>query len=265
MSSLLYSFRFDQLYFEIPYIGQIVDIRTPWSQLLSIGSCLIYLVLITMIFPFFRTRWHETIAKIHHSFLFIYSLVIFCSSLYYIIEKDEISNWSKFMCTPVSDWLRALSISFTISKIWEWGDTAMLIWKGHSLKKIGFLHIYHHATTFLLFLLVTNFPGTEKAGMLLNGFVHTLMYCHFAYRLPKFFRPLITGLQILQLLTVTYMWWDISRTCSVYADYPSQQFWEYLTPYAFVPVYCLFFFKFFIEQYLLSSSKSTRSSSKKIS
>ncbi len=55
--------------------------------------------------------------------------------------------------------------------------------------------------------------------MLMNGFVHFLMhvpqtlpavifcnnfnmYAHYAFRLPRFFRPIITTLQIAQLVTV---------------------------------------------------------------
>ena len=144
---------------------------------------------------------------------------------------------------------------FILSKIWEWGDTAILRWKGLSLGKIGFLHIYHHATTFLLFLIITNFPGAEKCGMLLNGFVHTLMYYHYAYRLPKFLRPVITTFQILQLSTVTYLWRDIPKVCEAYADFPRRHSAEFFIPYALVPVYILFFLKFFFEQYLLPSSK----------
>lgn len=263
MSSLLYSFRFDRLQADLPYINQRLDIKAPWCQLLSIGSCFIYFILITIIFPLLKNRWHQRIATIHHSLLFIYSLVTFSSTLIYIVQNGEIFDWAGFMCSPVPNWMRALSISFAVSKIWEWGDTAMLIWKGQTLKKIGFLHTYHHATTFLLFLLVTNFPGTEKAGMLLNGFVHTLMYFHFAFRLPKIFRPMITALQILQLLTVTYMWYDVSNTCAKHVDFPRKHRWEYLAPYAMVPVYCLFFFKFFIEQYLVPSSNKKKSSSNK--
>ena len=48
----------------------------------------------------------------------------------------------------------------------------MLVWHG---RRKDFLHMYHHATTFALFLLVMNFPGAEKCGMLLNGAVHFIM------------------------------------------------------------------------------------------
>ena len=58
----------------------------------------------------------------------------------------------------------------------------------------------HHATTFWLFCFVMNLPGPEKFGLLMNGGVHTLMYSHYWRQWPKAFVPLITGLQIMQLL-----------------------------------------------------------------
>ena len=258
MSTPFYSFQFHHLKLDVPYTDIVIDIRSPWSYGLSLGSCLVYVILITWIFPWLKPRSSNTVAKIHHAVLFVYSLFVFLAALYHILITGEIFDWSKFMCTPVSPWLRLVSISFTLSKIWEWGDTAMLLWKGQTLEKIGFLHIYHHATTFLLFLLVMMFPGTEKSGMLLNGFVHTLMYYHFAFRLPKFLRPLITALQILQLMAVTYVWYRITDACPQYDSFPRENRWEYWTPYALVPVYSLFFFKFFIEQYLLRSPKKDK-------
>jgi hypothetical protein len=100
-----------------------------------------------------------------------------------------------------------------------------------------------------------NLPGGEKSGVLFNGFVHSLMYYHFAFRLPKLLRPVITGLQIVQLVWSTYIWHITPGLCPQYRDFPRQNFIEFLIPYVLVPVYCLFFFKFFFEQYLFSSSK----------
>jgi hypothetical protein len=216
-----------------------------------------------MIFPLFKSKFNHSFAKIHYILLFVYSLFSFIVVLVYLIQTNEITNWSNYVCVPIPSWLRVLSITFTISKIWEWFDTAILISKGHALSKIGFLHIYHHATTFLLFLCVMNFPSGEKNGLLLNGFVHTLMYYHFAFRLPKILRPVITALQIVQLISSTYMWHVTPGLCPQYKDFRRENLIEFLIPYILVPVYCLLFFKFFIEQYLLSPSKTSKSSSRK--
>jgi len=257
------SLHFEHFQIEIPHTNTIINIFPPWTYIISFGSCLLYLILITTIFPLFKSTFNHSFAKIHYTLLFLYSLFSFIAVLVYIIQTDEITNWSALVCAPIPPWLRLLSITFTISKIWEWIDTAILISKGHSLSKIGFLHIYHHATTFLLFLCVMNFPSGEKNGLLLNGFVHTLMYYHFAFRLPKLFRPMITILQIIQLFTVTYIWRVVPNLCPLYKEFPSENFLEYLVPHALVPVYSLFFLKFFIEQYLLSSSKKGKSSLRK--
>ncbi|CAF0821798.1 unnamed protein product [Rotaria sordida] len=263
----LYLFRFKHIQIEIPYTNIIINIYSPWSYIISFGSCLLYIFLITIIFPLLTSKlslkMKNFFSKIHYIFLFLYSLFSCLITLYYITYTKEIINWLDYICKPIPSWLRIISITFTISKIWEWFDTAILIFKGQTFKKIGFLHIYHHATTFLLFLCVMNFPGGEKSGMLLNGFVHTVMYYHFAFRLPKFLRPIITTLQIIQLLMVTYIWHIVPRLCLKYKQFPNENFLEFLLPYALVPVYCLFFFKFFIEQYLISSTKKVKSSLQK--
>ncbi|CAF4286616.1 unnamed protein product [Rotaria sordida] len=100
-----------------------------------------------------------------------------------------------------------------------------------------------------------NFPGGEKSGMLLNGFVHTVMYYHFAFRLPKFLRPIITTLQIIQLLIVTYIWHIVPRLCLKYKQFPNENFLEFLLPYALVPVYCLFFLNFLLNNILFHQQK----------
>jgi hypothetical protein len=267
MSPPVYSFVFEQLQMEIPYTNHIINIFPPWTYVISLGSCFVYLFLVTTIFPLFTTRlspsFKHTFGQVHHTLLFLYSLFSFVAALYHLIITEEITNWSELVCNPLPSWLRAVSITFTLSKIWEWIDTAILIWKGHTLKKIGFLHTYHHATTFLLLICVMNLPGPEKAGMLLNGFVHVLMYYHFAFRLPKFLRPIITALQILQLMALTYIWHIVPDVCPDYRQFRREHLIEFLIPYALVPVYCLFFLKFFIEQYLRSPSEKVKSSSRK--
>jgi len=124
-----------------------------------------------------------------------------------------------------------------------------------------FLHQYHHCTTFWLFLIVANTPGSTKMGPLLNGFVHTLMYS--LYTNPKAWPraavPFITMGQIAQLAFVTYVWWVVPNYCPAYSSYPELHFLEYLTPYFMVPVYLLFFIYFFFNRFIrpLAGPKSS--------
>lgn len=143
-----------------------------------------------------------------------------------------------------------MSLAFTASKLWEWADTLVMLERGDSLRKIGVLHLYHHATTFLLFLIVGNFAGAEKAGMLLNGFVHTLMYAHYAWRLPKVVRPLITAAQVVQLAGVTWLWHATPALCPAYARFHRDHPVEFAIPYALVPVYLALFLHFFWVSYI---------------
>lgn len=252
----IYSFTFDKFIFDIPYANVHLSLSNPIPAVLTFGSVGIYCCLILFVFPYLSPKCEdgkkamEKFAKRHFALLFAYSGICFSATLYHVIQAGELQNIQGYFCTPLPTWLRAFSLSFVLSKLWEWVDTGIDIWRGKSLSKIGFLHCYHHATTFFLFLLVENFPGTEKSGMLLNGFVHTLMYYHYAFRLPKFFRPFITAAQIVQLITVTYIWHVTPTTCVEHGDFPKEHVWEFLFPYLFVPVYCIFFVKFFVESYL---------------
>lgn len=258
---LLYKFNFNILEFEIPFTNYIFHFNSPIPLLLSFGSILIYLLFIYIIIPNLTSIitknkiLFNNFTKLHFFLLFLYSGICCFSTLYYLYKNNEFINLNDFMCKPLPDWLRLLSLTFIISKIWEWVDTFIDIWRGKTPYQIGFLHCYHHATTFFLFLLVENFPSTEKSGMLLNGFVHTLMYYHYAFRLPKFMRPLITFFQIVQLVTVTYIWHITPLTCSEHALFPKEHFIEFIIPYGLVPVYAIFFVKFFIESYILPKKK----------
>lgn len=190
----------------------------PWPAILAFGSCAAYVALVAWATS---TTWWRAgavrYAKAHHAALCAYSAACFAAALYELVRSGEAAGFAAWLvsptgsaappelyCTPMPAWLRIVSLSFIASKVWEWGDTLVLIASGKSLADIGVLHLYHHGTTVFLFLFVSSFPVTEKSGLLLNGAVHALMYYHFAFRLPRFMRPLITGAQIVQLVVVTY-------------------------------------------------------------
>jgi hypothetical protein len=194
-----------------------VPLTIPYPAALAFGSVALYCFMIAWHWPrTYATQRARKAAKepvpepsfafSHHALLCFYSAFACGAAACHVLAAGELSSLSAFACAPPPPWLRLVSLTFTLSKLWEWLDTAVLFARGGTAGGIGFLHCYHHATTFLLFLVVMNFPGAEKSGMLLNGFVHTLMYAHYAWRLPKVLRPLITALQIVQLAAVTALW-----------------------------------------------------------
>ena len=242
-------------------VGNVIHLEKPFTALIGVGSIFVYLFLIFVTFPNSKPAnekekaERKRFAKLHYVLLCIYSGICCFSTLYHIYMTGEIFSLEKYLCNPCPFWLRMLSLSFIFSKIWEWFDTAILIWNDSTLL---FLHCYHHATTFLLFLLVENFHGTSKSGMLMNGFVHFMMYYHYAFRLPKYMRPFITVAQIIQLAVVTYLWHISPRVCPAYEQFPMEFPIEYLLPYALVPVYLGFFLKFFVESYVFPSKTKTK-------
>ena len=184
-----YFFSLSSFSFSIPFAGLDLELGPPLPLLLGAGSVVLYAVLLFIVWPAALANSNQKVvekwAKLHHAALCFYSVFCLLATLLDVWKNGELENLDLFFCQPVSPFIRLLSLSFTLSKIWEWGDTMVLIARGDSLQKIGTLHSYHHATTFCLFLLVCNFPATEKCGLLLNGGVHALMYYHYAFRLPK--------------------------------------------------------------------------------
>jgi len=229
-----------------------------------IGSSLLYCFLYNVVFPMTRPktaaqkertiRWRQA----HNLSLFVYSAICCVGSFWYLIHDDgQLYDWHRLMCTPVEGTiLRPLSITFVLSKAWEWWDTAFLVWLGRSPPK--FLHLYHHATTFWLFCLTINMPSSEKFGLLLNGGVHTLMYWHYWKPWSKRFVPMITVLQIVQLAFVTYAYTVNAAECGADSSYSrgrNEYPLEFWTAYGMVPVFLAFFIQFFIQRFVLIKKK----------
>jgi hypothetical protein len=240
-----YLFTFENFSASIPFTDYSINLSSPFPLILSLGSSLLYVFLIFCVFPHPKLRaiflknknFFDFFKKIHYVSLCLYSAFACLSAFYHIYSSGELFSLQLFLSNPLPRWLRMISFTFTASKIWEWLDTAIDIWKGKEVKDLQFLHCYHHATTFALFLQVCNFPGPEKSGMLLNGFVHTIMYYHYAFRLPKFMRPLITGFQIVQLAVVTSFYHITPTYVSRFANFPKEHLLEFLIPYSLVSLF----------------------------
>ncbi|CAL8107277.1 unnamed protein product [Orchesella dallaii] len=91
----------------------------------------------------------------------------------------------------------------TLSKVCELGDTAFLVLRK---RPVMFLHWYHHATVMLYtwYTYEDNDP-CHRWFIVMNYFVHTIMYTYYAlramgFRLPRSVSMLITSLQIGQMI-----------------------------------------------------------------
>ena len=224
---------------------------------IMIGSfVLFWFALVPIIFPLFKPRsdfgkvTFGRLRSAHNFVLFLYSG--FCTFLTakFMYERGDFSNGvEQLLCSPVEGtYIRPLYWSFVLSKVAEWIDTAFMIWVGR--RPPQFIHLYHHATTFWLFVLIANFPGSQKMGLLLNGGVHTMMYSHYWRQWPSFLVPVITTSQIVQLATAMWSWRATPHHCPGHlADFAQHNVLEYATPFLMVPVFFHQFNKYFAKRW----------------
>lgn len=92
---------------------------------------------------------------------------------------------------------------FVMSKLPELGDTMLLILRK---KPVIFMHWYHHALTFYYAALTySESQGWARWSLVLNLFVHTIMYFYFGTsafgkKYPNSFRQFITSIQLIQFI-----------------------------------------------------------------
>uniref|UniRef100_A0AAF5D2V3 Elongation of very long chain fatty acids protein n=1 Tax=Strongyloides stercoralis TaxID=6248 RepID=A0AAF5D2V3_STRER len=148
---------------------------------------------------------------------------------------------------------------FAVSKIFELGDTVLLVLKK---KNLIFLHCYHH----IVVLIYTWQSGAEQIGagrwfIWMNFFAHTLMYTYFTimsfnYRLIKKYAHYLTCIQILQMfvgITISGSVYFIRK----YTQYKCKQ--TYYNLYFCFTIYlsfALLFVKFFIHSYYTKKVKT---------
>ena len=91
---------------------------------------------------------------------------------------------------------------FTLSKLVELGDTLFIVLRKQPLI---FLHYYHHITV-LMYVWFT-YPYRTASGrwfLMMNYFVHSLMYTYYAlramrFKVPRFVNKVLTTLQLCQM------------------------------------------------------------------
>lgn len=103
---------------------------------------------------------------------------------------------------------------FYVSKIWDFWDTIFIV-LGKKWRQLSFLHVYHHITIFLFYWLNShvNYDGDIYLTILLNGFIHTVMYTYYficmhtkvpetGKSLPIWWKSSLTLLQMVQFVTM---------------------------------------------------------------
>lgn len=103
---------------------------------------------------------------------------------------------------------------FYISKVWDFWDTIFIV-LGKKWRQLSFLHVYHHITIFLFYWLNTRacYDGDIYLTIVLNGFIHTVMYTYYficmhtkipetGKSLPIWWKSSLTMMQMIQFVTM---------------------------------------------------------------
>ncbi|BFZ17931.1 hypothetical protein BsWGS_20970 [Bradybaena similaris] len=92
---------------------------------------------------------------------------------------------------------------FTVSKVYELGDTVFIVLRKQPLI---FLHWYHHVTVLIyVWYSYTDHTAPGRWFMVMNYTVHAFMYTYYALRalqfhMPKYVNMIITTLQLTQMI-----------------------------------------------------------------
>lgn len=155
---------------------------------------------------------------------------------------------------------------FYISKVWDFWDTIFII-LGKKWRQLSFLHVYHHTTIFLFYWLNShvNYDGDIYLTVVLNGFIHTVMYTYYficmhtkvpetGKNLPIWWKSSLTMMQLIQFVT---MMSQASFLLATGCEKNSSR-----VTFAYL-VYILSLFVLFAQFYVASYSKKPKSKAKK--
>uniref|UniRef100_A0A6B2LFN9 Elongation of fatty acids protein n=1 Tax=Arcella intermedia TaxID=1963864 RepID=A0A6B2LFN9_9EUKA len=160
----------------------------------------------------------------HNIILFSLSLIMFIGILYEATNTRE--TLFGLICDPNNTYNRGPIFFwiwiFHLTKFYELLDTLILVL---SKRPLTFLHVYHH----LLTLFITWYGVYAKVtfqwwGLLLNSFVHVLMYYYYALRDTPYGKNIwwkrhLTQLQMVQFVVnlfvgVAWFYWELTYDCS---------------------------------------------------
>merc|ERR1719510_60812 len=145
---------------------------------------------------------------------------------------------------------------FCASKIPELIDTVWLIL---SRKRVIFLHWFHHVTV-LMFCWIS-WANLEPTGFIyatMNFFVHSFMYFYYFLAIipglrPSFFRPLITWLQIIQMIlgsaAAFYSMWRCFIATTAEGECKFKSPMVAISSVLMYLAYLFLFLKFFVDTY----------------
>merc|ERR1719183_2181392 len=151
-------------------------------------------------------------------FMYNVSQIMLCA--YMTIEGIFLAYRNNYSALPCNSYdtenppVAKLLWLFYISKVWDFWDTIFIV-LGKKWRQLSFLHVYHHTTIFLFYWLNShvNYDGDIYLSILLNGFIHTVMYTYYficmhtkdyktGKSLPIWWKSYLTLMQMVQFVSM---------------------------------------------------------------
>ncbi|XP_038684944.1 putative elongation of fatty acids protein DDB_G0272012 [Tripterygium wilfordii] len=191
-----------------------------WSQGETLGSSLNFLTLtilsyLTLTFllshhhhiPSIGSHILKPITAVHNLTLLIFSLIMALGCTLSIFAHTP--SIHHFICfppqTPPSGPLFFWAYIFYLSKILEYIDTLLIILSESMMRRLTFLHVYHHAMVVIMCYLWLHTSQSMFPLMLVtNASVHVIMYTYYllcALGVRPRWKRLVTDCQILQFFS----------------------------------------------------------------
>jgi elongation of very long chain fatty acids protein 4 len=133
--------------------------------------------------------------------------VALCAWMVYAALVEHRRRQFSFVCNVHNlseDGMAFVNHVFYLSKVLDFADTVFMIVKGN-WRQVSFLHVYHHASVFLVYWLNanTNYDGDIYFTIVLNAGIHFIMYGYylastFNIAVPVFIKKSITNAQLVQ-------------------------------------------------------------------
>jgi len=155
---------------------------------------------------------------------------------------------------------------FYVSKIWDFWDTIFIV-LGKKWRQLSFLHVYHHFTIFLFYWINANsqYDGDVFLTIVLNGFIHTVMYTYYficmhtkdpktGKSLPIWWKSSLTMMQLIQFVT---MMSQASYLLKNTDSCPGNSFRNTATYFVYILSLFFLFAQFFVSSYMKPKKKKT--------
>mmetsp|Transcript_33695 Transcript_33695/g.60982 ORF Transcript_33695/g.60982 Transcript_33695/m.60982 type:complete len:401 (+) Transcript_33695:63-1265(+) len=234
-----------------------------------LGANTFYLLFTLALYKYMKHRGEPFKCKPFRSILLLYNFTCVMLAGYVVwgIVYSATSVERKFVCNQTvipgendddhAAFLAHVFWVFYAQKFWEFLDTWFFIMR-MSFRQVTFLHVFHHCSINIVvgLILPFEFNGDMFLPILLNAFVHVLMYSHYlvsAVGLPTPWKPYLTSMQLLQFcLIAAQSSMSLTRGSSCGAP-----FFAKIIMVIYMASMLLLFGNFFLRSYVLKKPASS--------